>query len=154
MVDSEEYQKAKRSLLYRLSRQALHSETAKKWLQTKGFSPEVAKAVTASLQEKGFIQDKEWLQAYVGAKKQKYGPRRLQQNLRVKGIDLDLSTLSVSKEEEVSSLQHLLETRYRHKDLRNPKERASVFAALARRGFNGSTIQQAISLFVATNHCA
>lgn len=146
MVDSEEYQKAKKALLYRLSRQALHSRVAKKWLQTKGFSPVIAEAVTTSLQEKGFIQDEEWVQSYVSVKKQKYGPRKIQQNLRLKGIDLPLSTLTTPPEKTIAALIRLLETRYRSKNLSNPKDRSSVFTSLIRRGFDGCVIQQAFSL--------
>ena len=146
MIDSEEYQKAKRALLYRLSRQALHSRVAKKWLQTKGFSPAIVEAVTTSLQEKGFIQDEEWLKSYIGSKKQKYGPRRLQQNLRLKGIDLPISAFSTSPEKAIASLVSLLETRYRSKNLSNPKDLFSVFTALIRRGFDGAVIQQAFAL--------
>lgn len=149
MVDSEEYQRAKKSLLYRLSRQAIHSAQAKRWLKSKGFSAAVIETVTASLQEKGLIQDQEWLNAYVEAKKRKYGARRLQQNLRLKGMDLSLSAIAVSPEEESASLMQLLHTRYRHKDLRDPKDRASVFAALVRRGFGWAAIQSAITLSAA-----
>lgn len=148
MVDSEEYKKAKQSLLLRLSKQAIHSAQAKKILLGKGFSSSVAEAVVLHLQEKGFIQDENWLQAYICAKKKKYGAQRLQQNLRQKGITLPLSSLALSKEDEHEALIRLLCSRYRQKNLLNPKERSSVFASLARRGFTGASIQHAFKIFL------
>ena len=94
MVDSDEYKNAAQSLLLRLSKQAIHSAQAKKILLGKGFSSSVAEAVVLHLQEKGFIQDENWLQAYICAKKKKYGPPRFQQNQRQKDLPLPLSPLS------------------------------------------------------------
>ena len=148
MVDSEEYKKAKQSLLLRLSKQAIHSAQAKKILLGKGFSSSVAEAVVLHLQEKGFIQDENWLQAYICAKKKKHGAPRLPPNLRHKKLSPPPSAPALATEIYQTALIRLLCSRYRQKNLLNPKERSSVFASLARRGFTGASIQHAFKIFL------
>lgn len=67
--------------------------------------------------------------------------------LRQKGLSpqtLSHIEPSLSPTEEFNAIQHLLETRYRSKDLKDRKTRQKVFAALMRKGFSYEQVSHAL----------
>ena len=113
-----------------------------KLLIRKGATEEVAERVVNEMQELGYLDDQAWVNSYIRRQLAgKKGGRDIQQQLRQRGVRSELFEGRMpSEEEEREAVDLLLQTRYRNRNLDDPKERMKVKAALARRGFSFDTI--------------
>ncbi|MEI8124446.1 MAG: regulatory protein RecX [Parachlamydiaceae bacterium] len=147
--DSDEYLQAKKYALRRLSLQAVLSNKLARSLRDRLVSEETVERVIKDLTALGLLNDDEWSASFVRQQtRRKMGPRAIAQKLANKGIrgeglNKALEGVGAASEQE-AAVDQLLETRYRKRDLSDPKERQKVIASLIRRGFDFSLILQKI----------
>lgn len=151
VFDSFEYRRAKGYVLWRLSSQSYHSEQLAKLLRERLVQNQTIERVLQDYREMGFIDDEIWLQNFMRAQQKRYGLRFILNKLHAKGFSSE--TIQLAKEwknpdEELQAIQHLLNTRYRTKDLKDYKSRQKVIAALMRKGYTYDQIQ---NVFVSQN---
>lgn len=97
----------------------------------------------------GYVNDKEMIQQYVDKlSSRSFGPQAIISKLRQKGVPASQIPSLKNPSSQFQQIQHILETRYKSRDLSNPKEKQKAVAYLARRGFNFSTIFEAINKIV------
>jgi regulatory protein len=79
-------------------------------LERKGYSPAVADQTLAKLTRLGLLNDREFAESWVAARTG-YGPARIKQELRQKGIDRDLAeemiSTGISADEEFAAAQRI-----------------------------------------------
>jgi regulatory protein len=98
----------------------------------------------------GVIDDEAWVASFVRSQSKRCGLRIIQQKLRAKGISADTSSFAGdSPAAENEAILHLLNTRYRKKDLSQTKEKQKVIASLMRKGFAYQQIIAALQ----NRHC-
>lgn len=138
-----EYRGIKRFLLRRLSAQSYHTIELRQSLEKKGASEENIARALAEFVELGYLNDAEWLAAFVRRlQREKKGGQWILMKLKSKGIpqvEIDAIRFSVREREE-ESIERLLATRYRSRNLADHKEKQKVISSLARRGFSLSNI--------------
>jgi len=120
-------------------------------LRDKGFSPEAIERTVKLMEEYGHIDDTAYAKSYVHDRllKRGVGRSRLQQELRLKGVDAKLAaetaTMASTDEEELDRAvaQAIRRNRtIRHDDPR--KRERSLTSFLAGRGFGWETIRRAL----------
>lgn len=136
---------AKRYVLRRLAKQNLPSQALATLLSKKEVSSQAIEQVLADCMQGGYIDNNAWIEAYIRTQlARKMGPNVIAQKLRLKGIPSPIITAALqihaSQDQQVEALQRLLATRYRSRDLTQPKEKQKVIAALVRKGFPLSLI--------------
>jgi regulatory protein len=151
--DAEAAREAALKLLERTRR--TRSDLARR-LREKGFGAPVIDEVLARLAGVGLMDDVEYARAWLAGRwgRRPAGWRRLEQELRVKGISAeDITSARARLEEEqggadeVAAARRVLaqaERRYRAVEPRLKRQR--LYALLARRGFDGETIEAALRL--------
>lgn len=154
LFDEYEYRRTKNYALWRLSKQSYHSEQLSKMLRERLVQEKTIHRVLTELQEAGFLNDEAWLNAFINSQQKRYGLPIILSKLRLKGISRQtiqqLSENCKDPDEEMRAIQHLLQTRYRSKDLKDYKTRQKVFAALMRKGFTIDQIKLALQTLIAT----
>lgn len=121
----------------------------RKKLASKGISFEVIEGIVEECLEKGYLSDFLWTENFVRfLLKKGYGLNVIKKKLQMKGISEDLSSEVISRfcKEEVffKSITHLLETKYKDRDLQNLKECQKVINSLIYRGFDYPLIRESI----------
>lgn len=123
-------------------------------LRDKGFASETIEQVLDRLTAVGLVDDVEYARAFLTSRlgRRSAGWRRLEQELRQRGIsavDAAAARARVAEEQgggdEVEAARRVLrqvERRYAALDPRVRRQR--LYALLARRGFDGDTIEQAL----------
>lgn len=120
-------------------------------LKQKSFSPEVIKKTLSFLKEKKFIDDNYFTKSWIEARlKKSLGPKRIRQELRLKGIDRELidSYLAQLKEdypEEEVVTRLALKKLNRLKHIESVKAKRRTFDFLLRRGFSYSLAMAVIN---------
>lgn len=115
-------------------------------LRKKKYSEEIIKQTIDFLREKKFIDDAVFARAWIKERLARaIGPRRLSQELRLKGIDKQVieSNLSEAKEyySETETIRGLAERRFNAlKDLDPRAAKRRVYAFLLRRGFTPDAV--------------
>lgn len=110
-------------------------------LKRKKFDPKTIKEVTVYLEEKGFLNDREFTRAWIEARlKRGFGFKRIRRELGLKGIDKEILDSQIHKIKqhycEKDTLKQLAEQRWRKLSGVNPqKAKQRLFGYLARRGF-------------------
>lgn len=146
--DLFEYQRVKGYVLWRLSVQSYHSEQLAKLLHLRLVQGQTVERVLQEYKEKGFLDDEAWLQSFVRTRRKRYAIPALVAQLRAKG--LSPHTLQFLAEEwddgesDIASIQHLLQTRYRLRDLSDYKSKQKVVASLLRKGYSLDRIRIAL----------
>ncbi len=157
-LNSEELEKAFKALerqqtrlyaLRRISQQAISERTLIRALQLRLIAPETIEAVLVDFRQKGYLNDTEWARQYAASlQRKRMGPRAIAQKLAIKGIPKEtIQAVLGSEEGQEEAILALLETRYRSRDLKDPKERQKVIASLARRGFEFEAILAAFTKY-------
>lgn len=151
IFDAWEYQRVKNYVIWRLSAQSYHSEQLAKLLRERLVQPKTSKRVLQEYQERGLLDDQAWLQSFMRLQQKRYSLNFILSKLRSKGFSNETLQQFAedwrNPEEEFQALQHLL-SKYAHsKNLSDYKERQKVFAALARKGFSFTEIQNAWQKF-------
>ena len=123
-------------------------------LRDKGYAPVTVEEALDRLQGVGLVDDVEYARAWLAGRwgRRPAGWRRLEQELRLKGVSAeDIAQARARLEEdqggadEVTTARRVLaqaERRYRSLEPRVRRQR--LYALLARRGFDGDTIQAAL----------
>ena len=113
-------------------------------------SADAAEEVIEECLRLGYINDDEWLTGFVRRLAAKKKSRmEIRMKLQGKGIPEEVFAPYLDAlcgaEEILLSIQGLLATRYRNRDLSDFKERQKVIAALARKGFSYDQIAQCLA---------
>lgn len=135
---------AKLFALRRLSLRNYHSSELSQALKKREVSPATIASLIGEFQKLGYIDDDLWLAAAIRAlRAKKMGYKAIQWKLVQKGVPEEqiIQSIAQSKQAEGEeqnerlSIQNLLSTRYRNRQLQDRKERQKVIAALVRKGF-------------------
>ncbi|MCX5707583.1 MAG: regulatory protein RecX [Candidatus Omnitrophica bacterium] len=122
-------------------------------LRKKKFSEEIIKETLDFLREKKFIDDPGFARAWIKERLVRgIGPRRLFQELKLKGIDKQVieSHLSQAKEyySETETIRSLAERRFNSlKDLDQQTAKRRVYAFLLRRGFSPDAVIDTVNQY-------
>jgi regulatory protein len=112
----------------------------------------VADRVTERLRELAFLDDARFATQFAAsrARSRGYGPRRIETDLRRKGIDAQTAREAVAEACPIESQDELLTPQVekaRHRYRNEPDERKrqhKIMAFLARRGFDASAVREAL----------
>ena len=119
-------------------------------LKRKDFDPKTIKEVASYLEEKGFLNDREFTRAWIESRtKRGFGFKRIRRELGLKGIDkqiIDSQIQEIRKTySEQDTLARLAEARWhRLKGLKPQKAKQRLFGYLNRRGFSPELIIEAV----------
>lgn len=142
-----EYAKARKYTLDCLAMRSYPSTQLKKLLVRNLISAETIQKVLEEFTRLGYLKDEEWIERFIQAQLGRHvGPQMIIGKLLNKGIPLREAKNWIEKtvDETVTqkSIQHLLKTKYKNRNLSDYREKQKVFAALARKGFDTESIKQ------------
>jgi len=135
-----DYKEAKRLLLKKLGMKSYATLELKGWLKEKGVESAISEQLLEEFQQLGYLNDTAWLASFVRVQRaRRYGSRTIALKLMQKGFSKEQIAAALASDDpadEGAAIQKLLESRYRSRDLKNPRERQKVVASLMRRGFS------------------
>ena len=120
-------------------------------LKKKDFDQKTIKEITLYLEEKGFLNDREFTRAWIESRlKRRFGFNRIRRELGIKGIDkqiIDLETQEIKKRySEEDTLIQLAEERWRKlSGIPAQKAKQRLFGYLTRRGFSPEIIIETVN---------
>jgi len=120
-------------------------------LKRKNFSPQVIEETLSFLKEKGFIDDRVFAKAWAESRiKKPFGPRRIEQELNLKGVDKKiikdrLQKLKKSYSEEALIKKIARERIEKLKRVDPDAARRRLYAYLLRRGFSPDIVSEVVS---------
>ncbi len=119
------------------SRAELQAKLARHWQE----SDEPLEALLDDLTERGYLSDERAAAQWVAAKQARYGPRRIAQELRQKGIDEALIAASTPalQANELEAARAVWQRKFRAAP-QDDKERARQMRFLLGRGFSPDTV--------------
>ena len=118
----------------------------KNYLRQKGYEPQISDAVIAKLRSLHYLDDLSFAQIWARSRLESrgYGPRRVEQELRLKGIDTNVirETIqqSLNHTSEQESARKILTKRFGGASLQDAKAQRRAVALLQRRGFSSNVI--------------
>lgn len=116
----------------------------KEYLNKKGYDEAVINAVVEKLKEYKYLDDSQYVTAFVNTNKSKYGVRKLREKLKQKGVaDANLSVLD-DYEEDVDALKKVAEKYMSHKE-KTPENYNKLYRFLAMRGYNFDDINACVN---------
>ena len=125
-------------------------------LKDKGYALATVEPVLDRLTEVGLVDDAEYARAWLAGRwgRKPSGWRRLQQELRAKGVSDDdveraralLAERGNAPDEVESALKLVAQARRRYARLDEQKQRQRLYALLARRGYSADVIRRALEL--------
>jgi regulatory protein len=139
-----EYKGSRNFIIRRLALKNYHSQELSAALKRRGVSCDTVDRVICEFLQQGYLNDEAWLASYIrGLRLQRFGFNSILLKLRHKGIPKESALLAISEikenegegQDERASIDKLLETRYKNRDLSVKKERDKVIAALMRKGY-------------------
>jgi len=148
LIKTSDARRAKEKALWLISYRD-HSEGELRQKLSKDYGEEAVDKAVERLMELGLINDENFAKKYAESLSRKHlSQRQIQQKLRLKGIDKELSSetvedLNLDEKEEIKAL---IEKKYIHK-LSDEADLRRTIAALQRRGFSYSDIKSAINEF-------
>jgi regulatory protein len=116
------------------------------YLRQKGCEPQVSDTVIAKLRSLNYLDDLSFAQIWTRSRLESrgYGPRRVEQELRLKGIDArvirDTMQQSLQHRSEQESARTILTKRFGSVDPKDTKAQRRAVALLQRRGFSSKVI--------------
>lgn len=134
-----------------LARRARTREEVRRKLRDSGFGEAVTEAAISRLEELGYVDDRDYAWRFAAARlARRYGPRRILQDLRRRGISDRIAEEALRTEEEsqdpFAAVRDLAEERFarlqRENDVRKRKKK--VFDFLVRRGYGTDLAWRAI----------
>lgn len=148
--DTLEYQRAKSYVIRRLASQPYHSRQLAKLLQERLVSTSTASRIIKECVDKGFINDDSWIESFIRQNHKKMGVHAIMRKLQAKGlINEEIQAIYekwMDPEKEKQSIERLLQTKYRKKNLNNFAERQKVVASLMRKGFSIEAIRSSFGI--------
>lgn len=116
----------------------------KEYLNKKGYDEAVINAVVEKLKEYKYLDDSQYVTAFVNTNKSKYGVRKLREKLKQKGVaDANLSVLD-DYAEDVDALKKVAEKYMSHKE-KTPENYNKLYRFLAMRGYNFDDINACVN---------
>ncbi|MGZ8424384.1 MAG: regulatory protein RecX [Candidatus Binatia bacterium] len=118
----------------------------KKYLRQKGCEPQASEAVIDKLRSLHYLDDLSFAQLWARSRLESrgYGPRRVEQELRIKGIGANVirETIqqSLNHRSEQESARKILTKRFGDASLQDAKAQRRAVALLQRRGFSSQVI--------------
>ena len=145
----DDYQTCRRYALKLLNVRAYTAFNLKKKLLEKEYSRESAEKVILECVERGYLNDRLWAESFARVQRgRKYGQSIIAQKLKMKGIEDSLISEVLEKYQDeagdVENLKKLLQSRYRSRNLEEPREKQKVIASLLRRGFDYASILKSL----------
>ncbi|MGM0440568.1 MAG: regulatory protein RecX [Chlamydiota bacterium] len=140
---------AKNYALKLLAKSAMPAQQLRQKLKNKHVSVATIDKIIAECNKYGYLNDQEWAASFVRCEqRKKHSKKIIALKLREKGISQDIITevLPDDERQEVENILRLLKTSYRSRNLEDRHERHKVIAALLRKGFNHSAIEQVLEL--------
>ncbi len=141
--------RAREAALVLLSFRPRTATELRRRLAEKGYAPDVAEECVAGLGDAGLVDDASFAELFVRdrVRLQPKGARRLQQELRAKGVDADVARAAIDdvmerEETDETELARQAATRWRPRageDRLSARRRLHGF--LARRGFGGDAVR-------------
>jgi regulatory protein len=123
-------------------------------LREKGYASAVIEPVLARLAEVGLVDDVEYARAFLEARARRRtaGRRRLEQDLRARGVSADdiaaararLEEREGHEDETAGARRVIAQAARRYAKLDPRARRQRLYALLMRRGFDGDTIEAAL----------
>jgi regulatory protein len=157
MIDAEKNEVLRQARNYALRRiaQMSYSTHGLRRLMIERLIPkEIVNQIIDDFVANGYLDDGQWLQSFYRQEiARKSGPGKIRMKLMQKGFSQEtISQFFQEKngeerdesEEQPALIRRLLETRYRTRDLKDPKERQKVVAGLMRQGFDYEEIKKMI----------
>ena len=140
---------AREIILRRLSRSPQTHQQLREAALRKGIDEVAVDAVLVRLTEVGLVDDDAYAASFLGSYRDRPGSSRhwMRRRLIEKGIDRDLAgevVSQISDEEELASAVALLR-RKGNAPSQDPRSRQRNYGRLARRGYRGVTIAQALA---------
>jgi regulatory protein len=120
-------------------------------LQRKNYDPQIIRETLIFLKEHNFIDDHAFTDAWINYRlKRPFGLRRIEQELRLKGIEKGLIQEKISQAKkgycELETVEKLARERLKKlKNIEPQKARARIYAYLMRRGFSPDAITEAVN---------
>jgi len=116
-------------------------------LHLRGYTTVVIEAVTKQLRARKLLDDETFAQNWVLFRLDRgYGPKRIEQELEVRGIDPLIIRQAIGKtfdlEVEEKKAKIVLEKRFKEQLLSDPKILRRAIAFLQRRGFTGHVVNR------------
>jgi regulatory protein len=149
-VNSEAFQKARDYALLLLKFRLRSERELFCRLKQKRFDPRVIKEAISFLKDKGFLDDAEFARSWISSRAKKpLGPRRLRQELRLKGVDKEIVDTELSRLNQDYPQQEIVAriARTRFEKLRGlepDKAKRRIYEYFLRRGFSIDVIQDAL----------
>lgn len=120
-------------------------------LKKKRFDERIIREITAFLKDRDFINDTEFSRAWIEARlKKPLGPRRIEEELRQKGIDREIieSQLEAVKSDypEKEIVAKISRQKIKQlKGVKTHKKKQRIFSYLLRRGFSYTVVMDAVN---------
>jgi regulatory protein len=141
-AQDEALQRALRYLGYRPRSEA----EVRSHLRQRGYAAAAIEHSVQRLRQLNYLNDSNFARSWAASKVtgSGYGPKRIEQELRAKGILPELIREVISDifgaDEETRNAKCLLERRYKKSDLDDPKQQRRAVAFLLRRGYSSKVI--------------
>jgi regulatory protein len=146
-----EYSKAKKYALACLAMRSYPSSQLQKLLERNLVSSLTIQKILQEFSRLGYLNDREWIEGFIKAQMRRHtGAQAIVAKLMHKGISK--KDAEQWKERLVEpcdvrkSLMHLLNTKYKKRDLSDFREKQKVFGALMRKGFDPQSIKDALNI--------
>lgn len=144
-----EYKRAKGFVLRRLSLKSYYSKQIEKQLSERFISRANISRIIEEFSSLGYLNDEDWLNAFIRSHIKRYGLKMISLKLKAKGVSPeDSQTLTKQwkdSEQEISTISELLRTKYKNKDLQDYKTKQKIIGALIRKGYSFELIQKALN---------
>jgi len=118
----------------------------RRYLKQRGYLPAAIDAALSRLRSWNYLDDEAFARAWALARAQNrgHGPRRIDQELRSKGVGQALARAAVreafAEVDESAEAKRLLARRFAAPALKDPRNRAKAAAFLQRRGYSSKVI--------------
>jgi regulatory protein len=149
LFDQYEYERVKRYLLWRLSKQSCHSDQLAKQLRERLVQSHTIDQILEEFKRAGYLDDEAWLKAFMRGQQKTQGLPLILSKLGAKGLSpesLDgIAETYQDRDGELLAIRHLLTTRYRSKNLSDRNTRQKVIGSLLRRGFSYDQVRRALT---------
>ena len=147
--------KVRDSALRYLARRSRSESEMRKYLERKGYDSSQIHKTHAWLQEKKYLDDTQFAEAWVRNRQQlaPRGKRRLMMELFQKGIDRDTATQTVQQnitsEEEADAAYKALQSRKnRYRGMETLEIKQKIYNFLSYRGFSSDAVESAYERFI------
>ena len=149
MDDQAALKKAKSRALRFLTYRARTVKELETYLQQKEFAAGIVTSVIAEMKDYGYIDDYKFARDYINYRKSRgYGIKRIQYELKLKGIERDcieeLVADNYDREEELNKIRDMLRKRLPDDGIIDQRWVARQAGFLARRGFQENLIMNVL----------